>query len=90
MHKVKQHKGVAVAAAVCAVAMAASLATHAGAAGVIDEPVLSISQRYRPALKHAVPTARVSPAHPNPRAHAAHAPDSTQARNAAPSNVASP
>ena len=30
MHKVKQHKGVAVAAAV---AMAASLATHAGAAG---------------------------------------------------------
>ena len=33
MHKVKQHKGVAVAAAVCAVAMAASLATHAGAAG---------------------------------------------------------
>ena len=59
-------------------------------AGVIDEPVLSISQRYRPALKHAVPTARVSPAHPNPRAHAAHAPDSTQARNAAPSNVASP
>ena len=29
MHKVKQHKGVAVAAAVCA----ASLATHAGAAG---------------------------------------------------------
>ena len=26
MHKVKQHKGVAVAAAVCAVAMAASLA----------------------------------------------------------------
>ena len=31
MHKVKQHKGVAVAAAVCA--MAASLATHAGAAG---------------------------------------------------------
>ena len=27
MHKVKQHKGVAVAAAVCAVAMAASLAT---------------------------------------------------------------
>ena len=29
MHKVKQHKGVAVAAAVCAVAMA----THAGAAG---------------------------------------------------------
>lgn len=29
MHKVKQHKGVAV----CAVAMAASLATHAGAAG---------------------------------------------------------
>ena len=105
MHKVKQHKGVAVAAAVCAVAMAASLATHAGAAGdwlalssdwryqlagVIDEPVLSISQRYRPALKHAVPTARVSPAHPNLRAHAAHAPDSTQARNAAPSNVASP
>lgn len=53
-------------------------------AGVIDEPVLSISQHYRPALKHAVPTARVSPAHPNPRAHAAHAPDSTQARNAAP------
>lgn len=33
MHKVKQHKGVALAAAVCAVAMAASLATHAGAAG---------------------------------------------------------
>lgn len=33
MHKVKQHKGVAVAAAVCAAAMAASLATHAGAAG---------------------------------------------------------
>ena len=28
MHKVKQHKGVAVAAAVCAVAMAASLATQ--------------------------------------------------------------
>lgn len=59
-------------------------------AGVIDEPALSISQHYRPALKHAVPTARVSPAHPNPHAHAAHAPDSTQARNAAPSNVASP
>lgn len=103
MHKVKQHKGVAVAAAVCAVAMAASLATTPARpgtgvidwlalssdwryqlAGVIDEPVLSISQHYRPALKHAVPTARVSPAHPNPHAHAAHAPDSTQARNAVP------
>ena len=108
MHKVKQHKGVAVAAAVCAVAMAASRPTPARPgtgvidglalssdwryqlAGVIDEPALSISQHYRPALKHAVPTARVSPAHPNPHAHAAHAPDSTQARNAAPSNVASP
>ena len=98
MHKVKQHKGVAVAAAVCAVAMAAGVFDWLALssdwryqlAGVIDEPVLSISQRYRPALKHAVPTARVSPAHPNPRAHAAHAPDSTQARNAAPSNVASP
>ena len=33
MHKVNQPKGVAVAAAVSADAMAASLATHAGAAG---------------------------------------------------------
>ena len=96
MHKVKQHKGVAVAAAVCAVAMPARPGTGVidwlalssdwryQLAGVIDEPALSISQHYRPALKHAVPTARVSPAHPNPHAHAAHAPDSTQARNAAP------
>lgn len=53
MHKVKQHKGVAVAAAVCAVAMAASLATHAGAAGagVIDWLALSSDWRYQlPAL----------------------------------------
>ena len=33
MLKVKQHKGVAVAAAGGAVALAAALATHAGAAG---------------------------------------------------------
>ena len=34
MHKVKQHKGVAVAAAVCAVGVAiATIMSHAGAAG---------------------------------------------------------